>query len=56
MRGPIFLGKRYYPRGTIINENRVCCRKGLPAAGSVFECGLVPQGAAEMLLRDALGF
>ena len=40
----------------LINENRVCCRKGLPAAGSVFECGLVPQGAAEMLLRDALGF
>ena len=31
MRGPIFLGKRYYPRGTIINENSACCGKGLPS-------------------------
>ena len=56
MREPIFLGKRYYPRGTITNENRVCCWKGLPAAGSVFERGLIPQGAAEMLFLHVLGF
>ena len=52
MRGLIFLGKRYYPRGTItvtVNKTRVCHEKGLPATGLVFERGLISRGAAEIL-------